>query len=69
VRLAASISSGSAPFGISRASHGGRIDARRGRPADRLADFLVAALRVHHDPPGFPAVQFLVAAPVGQRGR
>jgi hypothetical protein len=27
-----------------------------------LADFGEAALRVHHDPPGFPAVQFLVAS-------
>ena len=28
-----------------------------------LADFVIAALRVHHDPPGFPAVPFLVASP------
>jgi hypothetical protein len=32
-----------------------------------LADFVIAALRVPHDPPGFPAVQFLLAALVGQR--
>ena len=45
----------------------GRIGARRRRPVGWLADFVIAALRVHHDPPGFPAVPFLVASPVGQR--
>ena len=32
-----------------------------------VADFVVAALGVLHDPPGFPAVQFLLASLVGQR--
>ena len=41
---------------------------RRVAPRGRLfADFGVAALRIHHDPPGFAAVQLLVASPVGQR--
>ena len=38
----------------------------RRRPVNWLADFGVAALRVHDDPPGFPAVQFLVASLGGQ---
>jgi hypothetical protein len=32
-----------------------------------FANFGVAALRVPHDPPGFPAVQFLIASPIGLR--
>ena len=44
----------------------GRIGARR-RLVGWLADFVIAAVRVHHDPPGFPAVPFLVAARAGQR--
>jgi len=31
-----------------------------------LTDFAVAALRVPHDPPGFPAVPFLVASAAGK---
>src|SRR6266568_8440177 len=45
----------------------GRIGGRRRRPAGWLADLVIAAVRVHHDPPGFPAVQFLLASPGGQR--
>ncbi len=45
----------------------GRIGARRRRRAGWFADFGVAATGVHHDPPGFPAVQVLVASPAGQR--
>ena len=54
------------PWDLSGGRQPGRIGARR-RPVGWLADFVIAAVRVHHDPPGFPAVPFLVAAPAGQR--
>jgi hypothetical protein len=30
-----------------------------------LADFVIAALRVPYDPPGFPTMQFLLASSAG----